>query len=70
MAINPKIDSVDAPIVEAEPRVERPQRRFPREGENDLYSQTWYPICMSAELGEGEVIARQKAIRDTEPGSP
>ena len=59
MAINPKIDSVDAPIAEAEPRVERPQRRFPREGENDLYSQTWYPICMSSELGEGEVIARE-----------
>jgi phenylpropionate dioxygenase-like ring-hydroxylating dioxygenase large terminal subunit len=59
MAVNPKIDSVEVPVLEAEPRVERPQRRFPREGENDLYSQTWYPICMSGELGEGEVIGRE-----------
>ncbi len=59
MTVNPKINSVEVPVLEAEPRVERPQRRFPREGENDLYSQTWYPICMSGELGDGEVIGRE-----------
>jgi len=59
MAVNPKIDSVDVPVVEAEPRVERPQRRFPREGENGLYSQTWYPICMSDEVQPGTVIDRE-----------
>ena len=59
MAVNPNIDSVDAPVVEAEPRVERPYRSFPREGENDLYSQTWYPICLSDEVPAGEVIDRE-----------
>ncbi len=58
MAVNPKIEQLETPIVEAEPRVERPLRRFPREGENGLYSQTWYPICMSEELGEQQVISR------------
>ena len=59
MAVNPKIDRVDAPIVEAEPRVERPYRSFPKEGDNGLYSQTWYPICMSDEVQAGEVIDRE-----------
>lgn len=46
------------PVVEAEPRVERPQRHFPREGDNGLYSQTWYPICLSEEVAAGQVIGR------------
>ncbi len=59
MAAEPKTDLANAPVVEAEPRVERPYRRFPKEGENGLYSQSWYPICMSAELQPGEVIGRE-----------
>ncbi len=59
MAANPKIDKPDSPVVEAEPRVERPYRRFPKEGENGLYSQSWYPICMSDEVKPGEVIGRE-----------
>ncbi len=48
-----------SPVVEAEPRVERPQRQFPREGDNGLFSQTWYPICFSHEVGDGEVVDRE-----------
>jgi len=59
MAVNPKVDPLDSPVVEAEPRVERPQRRFPKEGENGLYSQSWYPICMSDEVKPGEVVGRE-----------
>jgi phenylpropionate dioxygenase-like ring-hydroxylating dioxygenase large terminal subunit len=59
MAVNPKIDSLDSEVVEAEPRVERPLRQFPREGENGLYSQTWYPICLADEVKPGEVIDRE-----------
>ena len=56
MAAIPKINKTDTPVEEAEPRVERPYRRFPKEGENDLYSQSWYPVCMSDEVKPGEVI--------------
>ncbi len=59
MAAIPGIPASATAVVEAEPRVERPVRRFPREGENGLYSQTWYPICMSGELGVGQVIGRE-----------
>jgi phenylpropionate dioxygenase-like ring-hydroxylating dioxygenase large terminal subunit len=59
MAANPKIDQNTDGVVEAEPRVERPYRRFPKEGDNGLYSQTWYPICMSEEVSSGEVIGRE-----------
>jgi phenylpropionate dioxygenase-like ring-hydroxylating dioxygenase large terminal subunit len=56
MAASPKFDKSENFINEAEPRVERPYRRFPKEGENDLYSQSWYPLCMSDEVRSGEVI--------------
>ena len=59
MAVNPKIDPLGSEVVEAEPRVERPYRRFPKEGENGLYSQSWYPICLSDEVKPGEVIGRE-----------
>ena len=31
----------------------------PAEGENGLFSQTWYPICLSGEVETGTVIGRQ-----------
>ena len=39
-----------ASVVEAEPRVERVLRPVPKEGQDGLYTQTWYPICLSSEL--------------------
>lgn len=37
-----------------------PRRRFTvplkAEGEDGLFTQSWYPICMSSELGRGEVL--------------
>lgn len=40
--------------------VDRPRRRFlnpvPLEGENGLFSQTWYPICLSSDLPVGGVL--------------
>jgi nitrite reductase/ring-hydroxylating ferredoxin subunit len=47
------------PAVEAEPRVERPLRRIPREGDGGLYTQSWYPICLANEVARGEVIDRE-----------
>jgi phenylpropionate dioxygenase-like ring-hydroxylating dioxygenase large terminal subunit len=37
---------------------ERPARRLPAEGQDGLYSQTWYPVCLSAELGETDIVGR------------
>jgi phenylpropionate dioxygenase-like ring-hydroxylating dioxygenase large terminal subunit len=36
----------------------RPRHRMtvPREGEGGLYSQTWFPVCTSAEVAPGQVI--------------
>jgi phenylpropionate dioxygenase-like ring-hydroxylating dioxygenase large terminal subunit len=59
MAAYPKIDKTETTVTEAEPRIERPYRRFPKEGENGLYSQSWYPVCMSDEVRPGEVIGRE-----------
>ncbi len=28
------------------------------EGENGLFSQSWFPICLSSELGEGQIVGR------------
>ena len=36
----------------------RPARRLPAEGDMGLYSQTWYPVCLSAELGEDDIVGR------------
>jgi nitrite reductase/ring-hydroxylating ferredoxin subunit len=36
----------------------RPARSLPAEGDDGLYSQTWYPICLSDELGEDDIIGR------------
>ena len=59
MVAKPIVDESQAQAVEAEPRVERSYRRFPKEGENGLYSQSWYPICMSDEVEPGQVIGRE-----------
>ncbi len=37
----------------------RPARRLPAEGDGGLYSQTWYPICLAAELDDGGLIGRE-----------
>lgn len=59
MAASQKTDKAEICQVEAEPRIERPHRRFPKEGENGLYSQSWYPVCTADEVRSGEVIARE-----------
>jgi phenylpropionate dioxygenase-like ring-hydroxylating dioxygenase large terminal subunit len=40
--------------------LQQPRRRFlqeplPAEGENGVFSQSWFPICLSSEVGRGEV---------------
>ena len=52
-------EAATASVVEAEPRVERVLRPVPKEGQDGLYTQTWYPICLSSELGVGQVIDRE-----------
>jgi len=46
MSANPDIDT-------------RPARRLPAEGEDGLYSQSWFPICLSAELTDGNIVGRE-----------
>jgi len=36
----------------------RPARTLPAEGDDGLYSQTWYPICLTAELGAENIVGR------------
>lgn len=36
----------------------RPARRLPAEGADGMYSQTWYPVCLSVELGETDILGR------------
>lgn len=31
---------------------------LPREGENGLFSQSWFPICLSEELHSGAVLSK------------
>ena len=31
---------------------------IPREGDNGLYTQTWFPICQSIDVGAGEIVGR------------
>jgi nitrite reductase/ring-hydroxylating ferredoxin subunit len=45
---------VTAPAV-----IERHARGIPAEGDGGLYSQTWYPICLSAELTPGKILGRK-----------
>lgn len=45
----------------AAPEENQPQRRWrpiPREGENGLFTQTWFPICLGSEVAKGQVIGR------------
>lgn len=39
----------------------RPRRKMhiPNEGDNNLYTQTWYPICFSSDVASGNVIGKQ-----------
>lgn len=50
-------------LVEREPipRSERKRidNRVPKEGDNGLYSQSWFPICISNDVKAGEVIGRE-----------
>jgi phenylpropionate dioxygenase-like ring-hydroxylating dioxygenase large terminal subunit len=46
-------------IVAAEPAVERVLRPMPKEGDDGLYTQSWYPICLSTEVETGQVISRE-----------
>ena len=36
----------------------RPARALPAEGKDGLYSQTWYPICLSDELEDNQIVGR------------
>ena len=36
----------------------RSARTLPAEGEDGLYSQTWFPVCLSADLGETDIVGR------------
>lgn len=36
----------------------RPRRMIPAEGTDDLYSQSWFPICRSHEVVQGQVTGR------------
>ncbi|MEC9375606.1 MAG: Rieske 2Fe-2S domain-containing protein [Pseudomonadota bacterium] len=36
----------------------RPARSLPAEGEGGLYSQTWYPICLSEEINDSQIFGR------------
>ena len=36
----------------------RPARRLPKEGDDGCFSQTWYPICLTSELGDGHVLGQ------------
>jgi phenylpropionate dioxygenase-like ring-hydroxylating dioxygenase large terminal subunit len=36
----------------------RPNNPVPAEGENGLFSQTWFPVCLSSEVQRGQVIGR------------
>lgn len=44
-------------------RIEMPVRHLaqpiPGEGENGVYTQTWFPICLSDEVEQGRVISRE-----------
>ncbi len=53
-----RAEPTHAPVA-AEPAVPRAVRRIPREGDGGLYSQSWYPICLSQELGVGQVLGRE-----------
>jgi len=46
-------------IEAAEPAVERLLRPLPKEGDHGLYTQSWYPICLSSEVETGQVISRE-----------
>ncbi len=37
----------------------RSARTLPAEGEDGLYSQTWFPVCLSEELGETDIVGRE-----------
>lgn len=42
---------------EAQP-VSLPSRHIPAEGEDGLFRQSWYPICLASEVAAGELIGR------------
>lgn len=37
----------------------RPARMLPAEGDNGLYSQTWYPVCLGEELTADTIVGRE-----------
>ena len=37
----------------------RSARTLPAEGEDGQYSQTWYPVCLSDELGDADIVGRE-----------
>ncbi|HJY82932.1 MAG TPA: Rieske 2Fe-2S domain-containing protein [Candidatus Binatia bacterium] len=48
------IDRVPSPLGSSRQRVLG--RSIPAEGENGLFSQSWFPLCLSSEVGPGQVI--------------
>jgi nitrite reductase/ring-hydroxylating ferredoxin subunit len=51
--------SVETPAVTPDAPRARPRNPVPREGEGQLYSQSWFPICTSLELPTGALVGRQ-----------
>lgn len=51
-------DVVGAPAKAAAPR-KRIVNPIPAEGENGLYTQSWFPIALSSQVGKGEVVGRE-----------
>lgn len=50
------------PAVAGDGAALRPQRRYnpiPGEGEDGVYTQSWFPICLSDELAVGKLVSRE-----------
>lgn len=48
----------DPANIEPDYAPERQWRSMPQEGDDGLFTQSWFPICTTSELGVGEVIGR------------
>ena len=54
-----KKSSAARKVASVKSALKRPRGKpIPREGENGLFTESWFPICPSYELRPGEVIGR------------
>jgi phenylpropionate dioxygenase-like ring-hydroxylating dioxygenase large terminal subunit len=56
MMSKPQPKAVSNRPATAQPRVRVLGKPVPAEGENGLFSQSWFPICLSSEVARGKVI--------------